>query len=452
MKRLWRGGRASLVRRLTWGVALVSLLSVVVQVLVLSLWLQSLGEQFFAGLGDQARLVRAALGAAPASQRAEVAQALSVGQVRVLAQAPAAGVAPGGPPPYRPGEFEAQAEQLRAEGIGLEVRHSGLAGALGLREASALLIFSLPVAEQRWYLVREVRPPTAALTSTVTLWLVMLGAATLGAVLWSARAIARPLADLAGQLQAQGGRLQALAERADAPRELHTVTQAFNQLVSQVSSQQRQRLQLLAGVSHDLRTPLARLRLRVETQCAEPLASELTRDLMALEHIVQQFLAYVQGQAAPTEGAVRPLRPVADTVFEVLASYDEHAVQAEVQPLPWAAPPLAVQRLLGNLVDNALAYGTAPAGGAPVRVRLAQEEQGLELQVWDQGPGMSDTEFLQAQQPFVRLGPTRPDIGHCGLGLAIVAQMAQQLGGTLHTRRDAARGFAIVLRRPLARR
>lgn len=435
--------RHSLVRRLTWGVALLSLLSVLVQAVVLTFWLASLGDQFFSTLGDQARLTRAALAAAPAAERPALARSLSVGRSNVTAQQPSLGSNGHATPAFTPPEFEQHAARLRADGIEVTMHERAFAQG-GTGEHTAALLFRLPVDGEVWWLERYVRPPTGAVTRTLVVWLLMLGGLTAVAVWWSVRAIARPLADLATQLGAQDGRLQPLAETAHASRELHTVTLAFNHLVHQVASQNQLRQQLLAGVSHDLRTPLARLRLRVETQCAEPLATSLTGDLLALEHIVEQFLAYVQGDTKAPPG---PSRPIVDSVREVVASYRAagHPVQEQLEPLQWPAPPLAVRRLLSNLLDNALAYGRPP-----VTVVLKRLPRGLELQVWDEGLGMRDDEFVQAQQPFVRLGPARPDVGHCGLGLAIVAQMARQLGGTLHTTHDAARGFGIVLRLPEA--
>ena len=118
-------------------------------------------------------------------------------------------------------------------------------------------------------------------------------------------------------------------------------------------------------------------------------------------------------------------------------------LSAMAVPEPWA-PDLAVQRLLANLVDNALAYGRAPVG-----VSLRSGAAGTALCISDGGPGMNDEDFQRAQQPFVRLTRTRSELGHCGLGLAIVAQMARQLGGSLHTVRGADGRFGITLSLPL---
>jgi two-component system osmolarity sensor histidine kinase EnvZ len=433
--------RRSLVRRLIWGVVGVSLLGFAVQAAVLTMWLQPMGEQFFNSAANQARLTRIALRSAAPEDRATLAREINRERL-TLSQTPLAGMDQ--PPQHKlfePPEFKTIAMALQQEGIEMRLHDND--------GSYAAIVFRLPVGEETWWLHQQVRRPTTAVTQTLTLWLLMMGVATAGALLWSVRAISRPLADLAGQLNEQQGHLKPLQEDRYTSRELDTVVKAFNALVHQVSFQNQVRQQLLAGVSHDLRTPLARLRLRVETQCADELASELTADLLALEHIVDQFLAYVQGDTDSPQGQPRPL---AECVREVVAPYVAAGQPVSLhmaQPGPaqlLEVPHLAVRRLLANLVDNALAYGRAP-----VTVVLQDHAAGIDLQVWDQGRGMSEDEFVHAQRPFVRLGGSRPDVGHCGLGLAIATQMARQLGGRLTLAHDPTLGFGIVLRLPTAR-
>jgi two-component system, OmpR family, osmolarity sensor histidine kinase EnvZ len=267
-----------------------------------------------------------------------------------------------------------------------------------------------------------------------------------GALWVSVQLIARPFGRLAEQIsQQQGapgqGLLQELPQHPEASAELQALVRAFNHLVHQVSAAAHTRQQLLAGVSHDLRTPLSRLRLRAETQCEPDVADALTADLRALERIVDQFLAYVQGDTGLAFGEHAPLQQV---VRDVVALYADgpQAVTAQIDAIDTAVPDLALQRLLANLIDNAFAYGRAPV---EVQLRLVADQQSLELRVLDHGAGMSEAEFTRAQQPFVRLTGARSELGHCGLGLAIVAQMARQMGGRLATVREADGRFGIVL-------
>lgn len=160
------------------------------------------------------------------------------------------------------------------------------------------------------------------------------------------------------------------------------------------------RQQLLAGVSHDLRTPMSRLRLRIETQVDPAVSDELLYDLHGLERIVAQFLAYVHGQAHHEAGVMTPLRAVVEQVGSQLGCLH---VRAELDTCMKPVPDLAVQRLLDNLIDNAMAHGAGP-----VTVRLAREAEHCVLTVFDHGPGLSAAVFVQALQPFVRLEASRP--------------------------------------------
>ncbi|MDE2370749.1 MAG: hypothetical protein KGN16_17400 [Burkholderiales bacterium] len=430
------GGRAprrwSLVGRLTGGVVLIALLSFAAQAVVLALWLVPVTDDL-AGVGaEQATMVQAALAAVPAEQRPALARKLSNGWVTVTSQLPsdAGAIAP------VPQRDLPVSEILRRE---IQVR---FARRPGQRFAA---IFRLQVDGQDWWMTRAYSALPGAVTGTIGIWLVVLGVATVGALLLSVRFIARPFARLAAQISHQHGALQPLPETGDASAELRSLVRAFNDLVRQVTAASQGRQQLLAGVSHDLRTPLARLRLRAETQCEPEVADALTADLLALERIVDQFLAYVQGDNGLALGTREPLeRTVSDLVGRYAGTGQD--VVARIEAVAAEVPDVAVQRLLSNLIDNAYAHG-----GGPVEVALRTLADGtVELAVYDRGSGMTEEEFARAQQPFVRLTNSRSQLGHCGLGLAIVGQIARQLGGRLRLVRAEDGRFGIALALPPA--
>jgi two-component system osmolarity sensor histidine kinase EnvZ len=212
----------------------------------------------------------------------------------------------------------------------------------------------------------------------------------------------------------------------NAASEIATLIMAFNELAEAVLQADRTKQHLLAGASHDLRTPLARLRLRIETQCDDALADALAADLHAMERIVSQFLAYVQGDTLAAQGVPESVKALLE---QTAAEYTEQGsdVRLRVTDVEVELPDLSLRRTLLNLVDNALAHGKPP-----VRISLTQQGQGpsraVTLTVWDHGTGISPEEFERAQLPFVRLENSKHRVGHCGLGLAIVAQFANQLG------------------------
>ncbi len=421
-----------MVGRLTGGVVLIALLSFVAQAAVISLWLKPLADDVAGIAAEQALIARDALRAVPAAQRAALAAQLSAGPIDITSIEPRRGESITTLP--APREYELQIREH--VGPDIDVRFEPRPG------NSFAAVFRLPVEGQTWWLKREYSPAHGAVTGTLGVWLLLLAGTTVGALLVSVRFIARPIGQLAEQIGRQHGLLRPLPERADASVELQALVRAFNEMARQVAAAGQARQQLLAGVSHDLRTPLARLRLRAETQCEPAVADVLTADLLSLERIVDQFLAYVQGDDGLALGAPEPL---SDTVRDTLRRYADAgpAVAARIEPVAIPVPDLALQRLLANLIDNALAYG-----GAPVEVALRAVAQGAELRVSDAGPGMSNEDFERAQQPFVRLARNRSDLGHCGLGLAIVAQIARQLGGELRAEHDAKGRFAIVFALP----
>ena len=427
----------SLVRRLTGGVALIAVFAFGAQAIVLGLWLSPVAEDMAGLAAEQALAAQAALEAVPPEQRKQLAAGLSSGRVRVTADPP-----PGAQAlmdtPAAPGEGDITLQ--RRSGAVIEARFQGRVG------ETFAAVFRLPVDDQVWWLVREYSAAQGAVSGTLAVWLLMLALATVGALLVSVRLIARPISRLADAITLQTSQHHAqlvpLPERPESSVELQSLVRAFNGLARQVSTAAQARQQLLAGVSHDLRTPLARLRLRAETQCEPAVAEALTADLHALGRIVDQFLAYVQGDGGAALGVPEPLdRTVRDVVLRYAPS--GRAVSAHIEPLALALPDLVVQRLLTNLIDNALAYGQEP-----VEVTLRATAEGAELRVIDQGAGMSAKDFERAQQPFVRLTRARSELGHCGLGLAIVAQMARQLGGQLRAQREGDGRFAIALTLP----
>lgn len=426
MKRPW-----SLVRRLTAGVVLIALLMVVVQAMVLGLWLRPVAMQMALATASQATTVREALRDMGPAERDAFAARLSVGDLRLTREAPRADDGDG----WRVAPFMLDDKFERRLAPDLQAEVARIDGSHALR-------VRLPVGDQTWWLVRVGQAPTLELSRTLSIWLVLLAAVTVGALLLLVRWVARPIALLTRQIAAQQGTLRPIDIDPQASAELQALAQAFNQMTAALAASAQARQQLLAGVSHDLRTPLARLRLRAETQLDPPVAQMIDDDLYALERIVDQFLAYVQSDRV---GAVGPPADLAQTLR---TSVQRHAaagrpvrLQLATNLMPRQVPELTLQRLLDNLIDNALAHGKPP-----LLVRLsAAVPSGVEVAVIDQGPGMSAADFERAQQPFVRLSNGRSALGHCGLGLAIAAQMARQLGGELSVRYEGQTGFAVVL-------
>jgi two-component system osmolarity sensor histidine kinase EnvZ len=236
--------------------------------------------------------------------------------------------------------------------------------------------------------------------------------------------INRPLKALAAAAADIGkGKMPAPLPEAG-PAEIETLARSFNQMSRDLARLDADRALILAGVSHDLRTPLSRLRLSTEMSHSED-KEEMIADIAEMDSIIGQFLDFARAESdEPAEPA--DLAALAREVVE-RAQRLGHEVQAVLAPVPeQPLRRLGIKRLISNLVDNALAYG-----GKDVCVAVRAENGRLIVEVLDRGPGIPPAEAERLKQPFTRLEQARSGKGGSGLGLAIVDRIARHHGGTL---------------------
>jgi two-component system osmolarity sensor histidine kinase EnvZ len=279
--------------------------------------------------------------------------------------------------------------------------------------------------DRNWIVVpvQPLRPPRSL--DRMLLWLGTIFSAGVIAALFAAWQLQQPLRSLARAV-ARFGRGQPVPPlRERGPRELRQLTHGFNQMVEQVSQAENDRAVMLAGVAHDLRTPLARMRLRAEMMDDARLRDGVVRDVDSMSHVVDQFLVFAHGGADRSEPV-----PVDEACERMARSY--RAVAPNAPPVQtrltagagFLLPTATLDRILSNLLDNAHAYG-AP----PVLIETARTQAGYLLSVSDSGGGIAPRDLAVATRPFVRLDPARGGNGHSGLGLAIVERLVLRLGG-----------------------
>jgi two-component system osmolarity sensor histidine kinase EnvZ len=268
--------------------------------------------------------------------------------------------------------------------------------------------------------------------------LALLGLALLGA--WFiASTLARPLGAIAAAAREVGrGGAPAPLEEAG-PREMRTVSKAFNRMAGNLAAMERERAMVLAGISHDLRTPLSRLRLALEMSGADRASAEaMGADMEDIDKVIAQFLAFAKGEdEAMSQGDLAAL------LAEIAESYRKREQPvtlkgARVAPLRFA--PLAVGRAVTNLVDNALRYAQGP-----VEIDARDEGGRTVIEVLDRGPGVPEAEAERLKRPFTRLDEARSGPGGAGLGLAIVDRVARLHGGSLTLAPRAGGGLAARL-------
>lgn len=217
------------------------------------------------------------------------------------------------------------------------------------------------------------------------------------------------------------------------------LTARFNAMVRRLAEADQERAVMLAGIAHDLKSPITRLRFRLSlSQLAEPELQRAEADLAALERITGQFLLFAGH--CDSEAAV-PV-PLDQLLAETAAGLDANTLRLDLAPLERVVRPVALGRAVANLIENARQYGTPPL---LLQLRATQPSgEGFRIVLWDSGPGIRAQQWQQALMPFQRLDASRGGSGHSGLGLAIAARVAQAHGGDLE-RLDGEAGFGIAL-------
>ncbi len=264
-------------------------------------------------------------------------------------------------------------------------------------------------------------------------WLAMLlifsagSLVTLATSAWLAHWLMAPLARLAAATQriGQGRRPEPLAETG--PTELATLAREFNRMGEQVEELLANRTTLLAGISHDLRTPLTRIRLALGMLAEKPAADLVERALGDVDGMNELIARCLEVSRDFAEQDLAEL-DLCDLLAGVAAEYAHTGIELRGRKGPACrlrVRPLALRRIVSNLVDNAVRYGA----GQPVDIEYRNLGGMVEICILDRGPGIPDREREAVFRPFYRLEPSRSSsTGGSGLGLAIVRQIATANG------------------------
>ena len=257
------------------------------------------------------------------------------------------------------------------------------------------------------------------------------------------RRLTAPLTTLARAAEQLGRDVNAAPLPETGPHELRQATHAFNLMQERIQRFVRDRTLMVAAMSHDLRTPITRLRLRAEFVDDEEQRRRMLSDLDDMESMVDSTLAFVREEASTEATASADLVSLVASVCE-----DRAEVSCVVDPgvgprLPYVCRPVALARCLANLVDNAVKY----AGAA--EVRLAATQSSVTVVVEDRGPGIAAEDRERAFAPFTRLDASRSrDTGGTGLGLTIARAIARAHGGDVDLANRPAGGLRVTVTLP----
>ena len=322
-----------------------------------------------------------------------------------------------GGPPQNPVLVELL-ERLKAE-LGPETE-------LRIQPRLQLLWIKLKAGDHAYWAGFQLAPRPADETQSRALeWSLIALAVLLASAYFFARYLARPLRHLNDAVARVGdGKLPPPLPETG-PSEIASLNRGFNQMLANLRQAEEDRALLLAGVSHDLRTPLARLRLGIEVGAQDASTHEgMISDIAEMDKIIGQFLEFARdNREAPLE-----MRELNDIVASAVERYQKarnevRFSRGELAPLPLRST--AMSRLIANLIDNALRYGASP-----VDVVTRADGRSAVLEVTDRGPGIAENQVERLKRPFTRGEPARTGGAGAGLGLAIVERIARLHGAT----------------------
>lgn len=266
------------------------------------------------------------------------------------------------------------------------------------------------------------------------------------------RRVGRPLAGLSAAAAAVGRGDNPAVLPEEGPEEIAALARAFNRMSSDIRELAENRTVIVAGISHDLRTPLTRLGLAVEmlSEDSEPdLIAGIRRDLTAMNNLIGQFLGFSKG--------LDDERPIELDLWQVIESQAadlrfegaDLRLNSNDQPCRYLADPVALQRVLANLLENAAQHG----GDGVIDVELRCNEKEVSIEICDRGPGIPAGQAEAVFRPFRQLETARSKrAGGSGLGLAIARQLAIKHGWTVELLPRDGGGTVARIGLPIAQR
>jgi two-component system osmolarity sensor histidine kinase EnvZ len=313
---------------------------------------------------------------------------------------------------------------------------------------------SFSIDDDEYWVYIERNPFDSALNST---WIGWSAAAVLLALLVAVaitRLVNQPLSKLSAAARELGAGRVPTPLPEIGPAEIRTVNRNFNRMVSDLEQLARDRAVLLAGISHDLRTPLTRLRLEVEINALpDETRQAMSADIEQMDAIVGQFLDYARPAPSQPFVSVDLSTLVADAVTRVQIATPDSTIDCSIPPaVAVDGNPTELLRAVDNLLTNAVRYGRDPDDGVlRLQVEVARDARSASVTVADRGPGIASGEIERVMRPFERGDAARSGSTGSGLGLAIIDRVAARHGGSLALMPNPPHGLRARLEIPLAR-
>jgi len=314
------------------------------------------------------------------------------------------------------------------------------AGMPMLREVTALM----PLPGGSWLAFRAGLPEGGGDVSLqFLLSMAVMAVVILGASILAVRQATRPLAALAAAADRLGRDVATPAIEEEGTTETRRAARAFNEMQSRLRHLLESRMQMLAAISHDLRTPLTLLRLRVENLPETEETARMLATIGDMEAMIASMLAFARDETVTEPRRRTDLAALLESLVDDMADAGLPVTAGRLDPVVAEARAAALKRAIRNLVDNAVTYG----GGA--RASLIATRGEVEIRIEDDGPGLPAGEIARVTEPFYRAERSRSrETGGVGLGLAIAQTIAEAHGGRLSLANRAEGGLRASITLP----
>jgi len=261
---------------------------------------------------------------------------------------------------------------------------------------------------------------------------------------WAVRRSTAPLSVFARASEQLGRDMNAPGLSVDGPPEFSRAANAFNNMQKRLQKLIGDRTKMLAAVSHDLRTPVTRLRLRAEFVTDEEQREKMLADLAQMEGMISATLSFARLDSSDERRKSLDLAGLVQSVCDDAAELGRDVKYEGPLRVSYLGRPLALRRVFDNLTDNAVKYGMQ------ANVSLVETAQKIVVTITDEGPGIPTTEVERVFDPFYRLETSRnPETGGVGLGLAVVRSIVRGHGGEVTLNNRESGGLRVTVTLPI---
>ena len=253
----------------------------------------------------------------------------------------------------------------------------------------------------------------------------------------------RPLKRLSIIAEAFGRGLDAPELKGSGALEIRQTTNAFNQMRTRIKRFIKQRTDMLAGVSHDLRTPLTRMKLQLSLMKDSAEKEELEHNIQEMTAMLNSYVSFVRGEAPETIENIQ-LNNLIQNICTYNNSPEHEIIDTYSKKIDTSGRPLQIKRAIQNIIDNAKRYATK------IKVEVSSNDEECFIKISDNGPGIPEKNYEDVFKPFFTLDPSRNNLkGESGLGMTIARDIIRSHGGEIKLSKSSIGGLKIIVDLPL---